>query len=252
MKPLCFCLQTLRHVSTPRREQQCEIGAMADASKVKMTAVNVLFWVEKVSSVASSFIPILGIVSSVVAVVRKGLQDDESFPMENDFQSLHEEMETISEMNCQCLQQIKINEINEIFGKYEGRIKKQYEDFNDMVTWGGNDPAATESHLDKFKESYKNYKSDMSLDVFYRGVVWGESSVFGRPLLQVYLEACKHDRNIMERRCSYLNVLFYKGLIALMAYDVITKDDVEKEVEKWARRMQEVQTKMEEVLGQCK
>ncbi|KAK0138769.1 hypothetical protein N1851_024685 [Merluccius polli] len=224
---------------------------MADASQVKKTTVNVLFWVEKVSSVASSFIPLLGIVSTVVAVVRKGLQDDESLPMEEDFQSLQEKMETISEKNRQCLQQIQIDEVNETLAKYEDFIKKQYEKFVDMVTQVKKDPATAGKHMDAFVPIYEGCKANMSLDVFYRSVM-GEGSVFGRPLLQVYLKACDRDRNIMEHRCSYLNVLFYKGLIALMAYNVITKDDVKKEVEKWARQMQEVQTKMEEVLKQCK
>ncbi|CAL8294906.1 unnamed protein product [Merluccius merluccius] len=224
---------------------------MADASQVKKMTVNVLFWVEKVSSVASSFIPLLGIVSTVVAVVHKGLQDDESLPMEKDFQSLQEKMETISEKNRQCLQQIKTNEVNETLAKYEDFIKKQYEKFVDMVTQVEKDPANARQHMDDFVPIYKRYKADMSLDVFYRSVM-GEGSVFGRPLLQVYLKACDCDRNIMEHRCSYLNVLFYKGFIALMAYTAVTKDDVEREVKKWTRRMQDVQTKMEEVLGQCK
>ncbi|CAL8294830.1 unnamed protein product [Merluccius merluccius] len=224
---------------------------MADASQVKKTTVNVLFWVEKVSSVASSFIPLLSIVSTVVAVVRKGLQDDESLPMEKDFQSLQEKMETISEKNRQCLQQIKTNEVNETLAKYEDFIKKQYEKFVDMVTQVEKDPATARQHMDDFVRIYEGCKADMSLGVFYRSVM-GEGSVFGRPLLQVYLKACDCDRNIMEHRCSYLNVLFYKGLIALMAYTAVTKDDVEREVKKWARQMQDVQTKMEEVLGQCK
>ncbi|KAK0145591.1 hypothetical protein N1851_015489 [Merluccius polli] len=224
---------------------------MADANQVKKTAVKVLCCVEKVSSFASSIDPLFGIVSSLVGLVRKGLLDDESHPMDKDFQSLHEKMETISETNHQCLRQIQIDEVNETFGKYEEFIKHQYAAFGDMVTRVKKDPAIARQHMDDFERIYERDKADMSLNVYYRGVM-GAGSVFGRPLLQVYLEHCDHDRNIMEHRCSHLRLLFHMGLIALMAYTAVTEDDEEEVVEKWAKRVQEVQTKMEEVLSQCK
>ena len=164
---------------------------------MKKTAVNVLFWVEKVTSLASSIHPLFGIVSSVAGVVHKGLLDDESLPMEKDFQSLHEKMETISEKNRKCLQEIQIKDVNDTFGKYEEFIKHQYAAFGDMVTRVKNDPTASEQHKKDFVKIYDRDGQDLSLDVFYRGVM-GEGSVFGRPLLQVYLEACDRDRNIMD------------------------------------------------------
>ncbi|KAJ3608600.1 hypothetical protein NHX12_023132 [Muraenolepis orangiensis] len=144
---------------------------MADAAQVKNTAIKVLYCVEKVASFASSINPLFGIVSSLVGVVRKGLLDDESHPMDKDFQELHSQLETISEKNRQCLRQIQIDEVYETFGKNEEFIKHQYDAFANMVARAKKDPDAAGRHMDEFQKIYERDKADMSLDVFYRGVM---------------------------------------------------------------------------------
>ncbi|KAJ3609095.1 hypothetical protein NHX12_023622 [Muraenolepis orangiensis] len=246
--------KTLSHTSSSRSKRQlsgCEAGAMADAAQVKKVAIKVLYCVEKVASFASSINPLFGIVSSLVGVVRKGLLDDESHPMDKDFQELHGQLETISEKNRQCLRQIQINEVYETFGKPEEFIKHQYDAFANMVARAKKDPDAAGRHMDEFQKIYERDKADMSLDVFYRGVM-GIKTSFGRSLLLVYLEHCDRDRNIMEHRCSHLRLLFHMGLVALMAYTAVTEDDEEMVTKKWAERVQDIQKKMEEVLSQCK
>ncbi|KAJ3609393.1 hypothetical protein NHX12_023916 [Muraenolepis orangiensis] len=225
---------------------------MADAAQATKTAIGeVLNCVEKIASFASSINPLFGIVSSLVRVVRKGLLDDESHPMDKDFQELHGQLETISEKNLQCLRQIQINEVYETFGKCEEFIKHQYDAFANMVARAKKDPDAAGRHMDEFQKIYKRDKSDMSLEVFYHGVM-GITNVYGRHLLLVYLEHCDRDRNIMQHRCSHLRLLFHKGLVALMAYTVVTEDDEEEVAQKWTKRVQDIQKKMEEVLSQCR
>ncbi|XP_051926372.1 rapunzel 2 [Hippocampus zosterae] len=223
---------------------------MADSSKVKKTAITVLTYVEKVSSFASSFDPIFGIVSSLVGVARKGLMDEEGHELDQDFQAIHSKLESISEKNRQCLTQIRIDEVNETFGKYEEYIKHQYAAFNVMVAQVKKDPDNTTHYMENFERIYERDKMDTSLDVYYRGVM-GTGSLFGRPLLRVYLENCNADAEIMERHCSHVAHLFHMGLIALMAYTVVTEDDEDEVREKWAARVQEIQEKMQEVLTIC-
>lgn len=224
---------------------------MADAEQIKKTAAKVLGAVEKVSSFASSIDPIFGIVSSLVGVARKGLISEEGHPLDKDFQEIHTKLESISQKNHQCLRQIRIDEVNETYGKYEEYIKHQYAAFNSMVEKVKKDPDNTQRHMHTFEKTYERDKSDMSLDVYYRGVM-GTGSVFGRPLLKVYLEHCDGDREIMERRCSHIAHLFHMGLIALMAYTSVTEDDEDEVREKWAKRVEDIQRKMQEVLSQCK
>lgn len=224
---------------------------MADAAQIKKAAVKVLSCVEKVSSFASSIDPIFGIVSSLVGVARKGLTDDEGHALDKDFQAIHTKLESISQKNQQCLRQIRIDEVNETYGKYEEYIKHQYTAFNTMVAHMKKDPDNTQRYMETFEKIYEKDKSDMSLDVYYRGVM-GINLLFGKPLLQVYLDNCDRDRNIMEHRCSHITHLFHIGLIALMAYTAVTEDDEDEVRQKWAKRVLEIQTKMQEILSQCK
>nr|XP_020452944.1 uncharacterized protein LOC109958562 [Monopterus albus] len=224
---------------------------MADAEQIKKTAAKVLCCVEKVSSFASSIDPIFGIVSSLVGVARKGLMAEEGHPLEKDFQAIHSKLESISQKNQQCLRQLRVDEVNETYGKYEEYIKHQYNAFNKMVAQVKKDPDNTQRYMKAFERIYERDKSDMSLDVYYRGVM-GTSSLFGRPLLKVYLEHCEGDRETMEYRCSHITYLFHMGLIALMGYTAVTEDDEDEVREKWAKRVDDIQKKMQEVLSQCK
>ncbi|XP_038581014.1 rapunzel 2 [Micropterus salmoides] len=224
---------------------------MADAQQIKKTAAKVLSCVEKVSSFASSIDPIFGIVSSLVGVARKGLVDEEGHPLDKDFQAINTKLESISQKNQQCLRKIRIDEVNETYGKYEEYIKHQYAAFNTMVAQVKKDPDNNQRYMETFEKIYERDKSDLSLDVYYRGVM-GTSSLFGRPLLKVYLDNCDGDRVIMEHRCSHIAHLFHMGLISLMAYTAVTEDDEDEVRDKWAKRVAEIQEKMQDVLSQCK
>ncbi|XP_061597781.1 protein rapunzel-like [Cololabis saira] len=224
---------------------------MADGKQIKKTAVTVLQCVEKVSSFASSIDPIFGIVSSLVGVARKGLTDEEGHPLDKDFQAIHKKLESISQKNQECLKKVRIDEVNETYGKYEEYIKHQYNAFNSMVAQVKKDPDNSQRYMETFEKIYERDKSDMSLDVYYRGVM-GTGSLFGRPLLKVYLDNCDGDREIMEHRCSHIAHLFHMGLIALMGYTTVTEDDEDEVREKWAQRVIDIQDKMQEVLSQCK
>lgn len=224
---------------------------MADAAQLKKTAAQVLCCVEKVSSFASSIDPIFGIVSSLVGVARKGFFDEEGHALDKDFQAINTKLESISQKNSQCLKKIRIDEVNETYGKYEEYIKHQYSSFNNMVARVRKDPDNTRRYMETFEKIYEKDKSDLSLDVYYRGVM-GTKLLFGRALLQVYLDNCDGDREIMESHCSHIVQLFQMGLIALMAYTAVTEDDEDEVKEKWASRVEEIQEKMQEVLGQCR
>ena len=224
---------------------------MANAAQVKKTAVKVLCCVEKVSSFASSIDPLFGIVSSLVGVARKGLIDDEGHPLDKDFEAINTKLQSISEKNNQCLRKIHIDEVNETYGKYEEYIKHQYAAFTSMVAQVKKDPDNSQRHMETFGKIYERDKSDLSLDVYYRGVM-GTNLLFGRTLLMVYLDNCEGDREIMESHCSHIAHLFHMGLIALMAYTAVTEDDEDEVRDKWAKRVEDIQKKMQEVLSQCK
>lgn len=227
-------------------------ATMADAEKIKKATVKVLGCVEKVSSFASSIDPLFGVVSALVGLARTGLESsgEKVHELDGDFREIHGKLESISQRNRQALRQIRIDEVNETFGKYEEYIKHQYAALGAMVDRIKKDPEGTARHMTEFERVYERDKADMSLDIYYRGVM-GTGSLFGRPLLRVYLEHCQGSRAVMEHRCSHLAHLFHIGLMALMAYTAVTEDDEEEVREKWERRVLDIQAKMEEALGQC-
>lgn len=223
---------------------------MAEKQQIKVTAVKVLCYVEKISSFAANIDPLFGIVTSVVGVVRKGLVDEEDHEMDKDFKQIHEKLETISEKNKQTLRQIHIDEINETYGKHEEVIKHQYNAFNTMVESVKRDPDNSDRHMEEFVKIYEKDGMDMSIDTYYRGVKG--AALFGKSILQVYLENCQENKKkVMEARCSHIAHLFYIGLMALMAYYTVSEDDEDEVRDKWGPRVIEIQAKMQEVLDQC-
>ncbi|KAJ8290121.1 hypothetical protein GJAV_G00008930 [Gymnothorax javanicus] len=223
---------------------------MADTKQIKKTAAKVLCCVEKVSSFASSIDPLFGVVTALVGVIRKGLVAEEDHALEKDFREIHNKLESISMRNKKTLQQIRIDEVNETFGKYEEYIKSQYAAFNTMVERIKKDPLSAHRHMEDFENVYERRKSDLGLKVYYRGVM-GTETVFGRPLLKVYLEHCNYDREVMRYRCSHLTHLFHIGLISLMAYTSVTEDDEDEIRERWAPRVADIEAKMQDALAQC-
>eukprot|EP00066_Takifugu_rubripes_P029994 XP_011619260.1 PREDICTED: krev interaction trapped protein 1-like [Takifugu rubripes] len=229
--PSFYCLQDMMQKGQPDTFFIQQLGTcvtlitggtevMANAGEIRKTVAQVLCCVEKVSSFASSIDPIFGIVSSLVGVARKGLFDEEGHALDKDFQEINSKLESISQKNYLCLKKIRIDEVNETYGKYEEYIKHQYSSFNDMVARVKKDPDNSKHYMENFEKIYEKDKSDLSLDVYYDGIM-GTKRVFGRALLQVYLDNCDGDREIMESHCSHIAHLFQIGLIALMAYTAV-------------------------------
>ncbi|KAK9961420.1 hypothetical protein ABG768_009210 [Culter alburnus] len=224
---------------------------MAEKQQIKVTAVKVLCYVEKVSSFASSIDPLFGIVTSVIGVVKKGLVDEEDHEMHKDFQQIHEKLESISEKNKKVLQQIRMNEINQNYGKHKEAIKHQYSAFNTMVEKVKLNPENSDHHMQEFVKIYRGDQNDKNLDVFYRGVMGTPTAFSSMSILQVYLDKCDRNKKKMEACCSNLAHLFYIGLMTLMAYVAVTEGDEDKVRAKWGQRVIEIQTKMQEALDQC-
>ncbi|GAA6091622.1 protein rapunzel-like [Tachysurus ichikawai] len=223
---------------------------MADKGQIKQTAAVVLGCLESVSSFASTFNPLFGIVTTLVGAARKGLVDDDTSKLEKDFQQIHEKLESISEQNKQLLDQIHIAEITMNYGNLEKNIEHQYRGFKKMVDRIRVDPEKSERYREDFKNLYRKQKGRLNLNVYYDSIMEDEGP-FGRPILIFYLEKCNKNKEIMEAKCSHLAYIFHIGLIALMAYYVVTEDDEDEFRDEWGQKVFNIQTKMQEVLEEC-
>ncbi|XP_037549327.1 rapunzel 2 [Nematolebias whitei] len=226
---------------------------MDDKKEMKEVAVKVLGYLEKVTSFASSIDPMFGIVSSVVGAVRQGLDDkDGQDPsLDKDFEEINSKLKEISEKNQELLKQIRVTEVNENLKKYEERIKHQYDAFIEMVEKVKKHQTKAKQFMADFEKIYEGDHSEESLLVFYNNVTGNRNLVFGRPVLEVYMDDCNRNHEKMKQYCLHFANLFQKGLVALMGYTAVTEDDEEEIREKWYPRVQEIQEKFDDVLKAC-
>ncbi|XP_047664391.1 protein rapunzel-like [Tachysurus fulvidraco] len=223
---------------------------MADKGQIKQTAAIVLGCLESVSSFAATFNPLFGIVTTLVGAARKGLVDDDTSKLEKDFQQIHEKLESISEQNKQLLDQIHTAEITINYGNLERNIEHQYRGFKNMVDRIRIDPEKSERYREEFKKIYRKQKGHQNLNRYYDAIMEDEGP-FGKPLLIFYLEHYKKNKKIMEAKCSHLAYIFHIGLIALMAYYVVTEDNEDEFRDEWGQKVFNIQAKMQEVLEEC-
>ncbi|XP_059909289.1 uncharacterized protein LOC132458911 isoform X2 [Gadus macrocephalus] len=155
----------------------------------------------------------------------------------------------------QALERAWLDELSATYGEREAAIRRQYAAACRALTpAGGHAPAHAHARARarEFRQAFEREKSELGLEVLYRGVVGGgRGLVFGRPLLEVHRELCGGSRVAMETRCAHLLGVLGMGLAALAAYTAVTEDDLEQVERKWAPRVEEVRARVEEVLRAC-
>lgn len=221
---------------------------------MKQIAVKVLGYLENVTSFAASIDPMFGIVSSVVSAARKGLDETNGHhdpELDKDFKEIHSKLKEISDKNHELLKQIRVSEVTENLKKYEERIKHQYNAFTEMIERVKKDQANAKKYMAEFERIYERDHSEESLQVYYNSVTGNKSLVFGRPVLEVYMDACNRDHEKMKQHCLHIANLFQKGLMALMGYTAVTEDDEEEMRDKWYPRVEQIQKKFDDVLNEC-
>ncbi|XP_027013482.1 protein rapunzel-like [Tachysurus fulvidraco] len=223
---------------------------MADKGQIKQTAAIVLGCLESVSSFAATFNPLFGIITTLVGAARKGLVDDDTSKLDKDFQQIHEKLEGISEQNKQLLDQIHTAEITINYGNLEKNIEHQYRSFKNMVENIREVPEKSEHYREEFKKIYRKQKGHQNLNRYYDAIM-EDGGPFGKPLLKFYLEHFKKNKKDLETTCSHLAYIFHIGLIALMAYYVVTEDNEDEFRDEWGQKVFNIQTKMQEVLNEC-
>ncbi|XP_017277564.1 rapunzel 2 [Kryptolebias marmoratus] len=226
---------------------------MDDKQKIKEVAVKVLGYLETATSFAASIDPMFGIVSSVVSAARDTLDDGDGHDpaLDKHFKEINTKLKAISEENQKLVNQIRATEVRDNLKKYEDRIELQYDRFIEMIEKVKRDQAHANKYMDDFKDLYERQHSEEALLVYYNNVTGKGNLVFGRPVLEVYMDAFNRKHEPMKQLCLHIGHLFQKGLIALMGYTAVTKDDEEQMQDKWYPRVKEIQEKFSEVLNKC-
>ncbi len=249
-----LCLLTDVHIFTQwpqhlhRLEIMMEEEIIEDRTKLKQGLIKVLECVATISSAAAVVNPIFGVAGSLIRVVLHHVDDEDIRTLKREFGSVNRALDQLSQQNRNTLVQIKKETIDGQYCRVEENLKNQFRKFMEMVEAR---PEHRERKKDDFEESYSNDLGDQNLHTLYDGVV-GKPKLFSRPILEVYLKHSQGDRRTMERLCTRLTYLFCIGLIALMGYAAVIRDDEESLSEEWAEKMEHVQEKMQEALRKCK
>lgn len=219
-----------------------------DQAKLKEGVVIALKFVAAAFSAATVVNPIFGIAGSLMQVALHHIDDEDIRTLKREFGSINRGLDELSQQNRKVLMQLEKETVDGQFSHVEENLKHQFKKFIEVIEAP---PTHREGKKDDFMLSYSNNKGDQDLYSLYESVV-GPPKVFSGPMLEVYLKHSQGDRRIMERLCKRLTYLLCIGLFTLMGYSAFFGDDVESLSKDWAKKMKEVQTKMQEVLSECK
>lgn len=130
---------------------------------------------------------------------------------------------------------------------YEAQMLSQYEKFQDFVNAN---PKFKEKKMQKFISHFENTDGDLNLDALYNAVT-GENTA-GDPMLETVVTTERRNRRTVEDFCARLKKLFVVGIIAVMGYAALKEKTVGEEmVQKWQKRMEEVETRMKAAVEDC-
>ncbi|XP_028649975.1 protein rapunzel-like [Erpetoichthys calabaricus] len=217
-----------------------------DNSEVKQIMHGIWMGIAEISCEAAVVHPLFGIVGLVMKALSSAVDKNEDKKVKKDLNELLPKIEQILYENKKTLNQIK--KISVILQNDEivKNIKYQFKTFQYMYE-------AEEKYkmdeADNFIRMFKECNRSMNLDSLYDSVMW-ENKIFGQPILEVYKTCSGNDPVVMKKLCTFLQCLFAEGLIALVAFKYVTNDNVDKCVEEWKEKIENVDRKLAEVLNE--
>ncbi|XP_071376150.1 protein rapunzel-like [Centroberyx affinis] len=222
---------------------------MVDTEQAKRAGSIVLEGLLKVSSFAENINPLFSIVTFVVKMAKKKVDQDlaiaEKQKVDEAFSHICTTLDKFSMTTQKLRKEIKLIELKVTYGKYEDYIKYQHKSFIEMVEKIKKNPDDSQKHTEDFKEVINRDDLKDSLNAFYHGICGHLSS---GSLLELYVDACGGDKNNMETRCFHLIHLFQMGLMVLMAHTVATEGDEDEVKKKWGGRVKQIQDKIDDLL----
>ena len=218
---------------------------LEDRTKLKQGLIKVLECVACISSAAAVVNPIFGVAGSLIRVVLHQVDDEDIRTLKREFGTVNRSLDAITQQNQLTLLHVRRETLDSQYSRVEESLRHQFRLYMKFVE------APSGARRRDFEEGYGNELGDQNLHTLYEGVV-GQTKLFSRPVLEVYLRCSGYDRATMEKLCTRLTYLFCIGLIALMGYAAVIGDDEESLGEEWAENMQHVQQKMQEALSKCK
>ncbi|XP_028647438.1 protein rapunzel-like [Erpetoichthys calabaricus] len=214
-----------------------------DSSEVKQIIRGIWMGISEVSCKAAAVHPLFGIVGLLMKGISSAVEKVELREVPKDLEEVLRNIDAILQENNATLNQIKKMSVILENDDIVTNIKYQYKTFENMY----NAKEKVKQETDNFIGVFKQHEHGKNLYSLYDVVMW-ENKKFGKPILEVYKECSGNDPVVMKDLCTFLLCLFAEGIIALVAFNIVTDDNVDKCVKEWKEKMENVDRKLAEVL----
>ncbi|XP_059827274.1 protein rapunzel-like [Hypanus sabinus] len=199
------------------------------------------------ASVAGVLKPIFQVAGAILKLVLGKRESDELKYMKEQFQTVRNDLDIISEQVKQVLWEIERSTINNQYFPIEENLKNQFRKYMDILNAA---PEFQQKEKEEFLTHFNVTKGDQNLHTLYDAVM-GFSAVFGKPILETAMNYDQRNRRLMESLCARLKELFCIGLIALLGHAAVTGNDVEALKREWDEKLIKVEGKMKAMIDRC-
>ncbi|XP_039596529.1 protein rapunzel-like [Polypterus senegalus] len=213
------------------------------SSEVKQIIRGLWMGIAEVSCKAAAVHPLFGIVGLLMKGISNAVDKVELREVSKELDEVFKNIDAILQENNTTLNQIKKMSVILENDDIVTNIKYQFKTFETMY----NAKEKIKQETDNFIRVFREHEHGKNLYSLYDVVMW-ENKKFGKPILEVYKESSGNDPVVMKNLCTFLQCLFAEGIIALVAFSIVTDDNVDKCVKEWKEKMENVDRKLAKVL----
>lgn len=205
------------------------------ASEVLATAVGELF-------------PLFEAAAPVVRLALDNVESKEIIYIKEQFLVVKNKLDVISSELEDINIEIKKARVDSQYFTAEENLRNQFRKYVDVLEAK---PQFRDVKIHLFKDHFQKSGGDKNLYVLYDAVIG--SNLFGESILNVVERHEAGNRRVLENFCVRMKQLFCLGLIAMLGHCALElgEDDDQEKCSEWSVKMQELETKMKEVIEEC-
>ncbi|KAK2815272.1 hypothetical protein Q7C36_023538 [Tachysurus vachellii] len=203
---------------------------------------------EVVASAVGEFFPLCEVATPVLKLVLDNVESKEVVYVKEQFIVVNNRLDVISsqldDINCE----IQKGHVDSQYFSVEENIRNQFRKYQDILEAK---PQFQEVKIRLFLDHFSKTGGEKNLNVLYDALMG--TNTFGESILEAVERYELKNRRVLEDFCVRMKELFCLGLIVLLSHYALTKrEDMEQlKLSEWKEKIQEVETKMKEVIEEC-
>lgn len=202
---------------------------------------------EVLASTVGQLHPILEAVFMASAEILGNPEGKEACYLMKQFALVSQNLDGIQDEVNQISRELQKSNMNKQNFDREAQMLSQYEMFQEFLNAT---PKFKEKKKEKFLRHYEYTDGDLNLDALYNAVTG--DNIAGDRMLDTVVSIESKSRRAVEHFCACLKKLFVVGLFAIMGYAALKEGTVNGDmVQKWQKRMEDVETHMKEAVDDC-